>query len=308
MQILRPNQTFRILWVVADPNDATTYFPQITIKQTLNGVTLLSATNLVLDTTGRYYYDWIVPGDVNGGGTQIDVTVIVYTDSGHTTKSSVYTQENRVYNIFDLASLMRGGSGGGGLDESDIRKILAEFFKDFIIPNYEDHLAQLAGRMDKVYGSLGSIGGQLGSKNNQDVLDALSKLPKYGDALDKILSAATLITDALSGNQGQTLEGLQNLAAGIDSFKDKIGYISDWMNRTSQDLKEMPDSYASQAQELKSAIDDMKQNMRAVARVLASVQTMTVHTGVNLPGGEFLKEPEPKKNDYSKIVRKLMGV
>ena len=288
MEILRPNQTFRILFVIPDPNDSTTYYPQVQIKQTLTGTVLLSAGNLKLDVTGRYYYDWIVPGDTNGGGTQIDVTVTVYTDSGHTVLSQVYGRQNDVYNIFDLASLMRGGGGSSSsLDERDVARIIKKELALLIIP---DHGNSLAATQRMVLTLLERFGEGFPVKTNDDVLEALSKLPQYGQSLDKILSQAARMTDSLNGNHGQALEGMQNLAGSIGKVMDILTSFTKWMRSVEQSLGEMPEKFGGRAEKFEQSISQMEKSMKAIGRALSGIQTVTVHTGLSMPGEDLPKE------------------
>lgn len=126
---LRPGETFPLLWQVSDPNDTTTYFPQVVIK---NAVSLATLTTINLTAQGGNLYQntYQVPGDSSGLGSYITVTLTIYTDSGHTTVSPNYQVENRVYLVQERPShALFGGGGGYTLNLKDIRGLLDEYGK-----------------------------------------------------------------------------------------------------------------------------------------------------------------------------------
>ncbi len=302
MQILRPNQTFRVLWVTADPSDNTTYFPQVTIKETLSGKTLLAATNLVLDSAGRYYYDWIVPGDTNGGGTQIDVTVIVYTDSGHSLYSS-YERENRVYNIFDLASLMRGGGGGASFDWEDMRKLIKQELEGYKPFDYSGHFGSLQSNVFEASESVKILEKILSGKNNGDVLETLKNLPTYSKEFQQVADALSGLGDGIAGSKEFVLTGIQNLTESIGSLSDELGSIRQWINGSGQVMSQIPNDVNNRISQFEKHISSIEDRLKQFTRVISKIQYATLNS-------EMPELPEPAKEtpkkDYSFIAKKLV--
>lgn len=122
--ILQPQTAFPLVRQIANHLDATTYYVRAVVRdaagQTIDTVALAS------QGSQRYQTSWQVPADPSGQGRYISVVTSVYTDSGYTTKSDNYGDEETTYLIFDrVMPAMRGG-GSGGIDSRTLRRVIAE--------------------------------------------------------------------------------------------------------------------------------------------------------------------------------------
>ena len=90
--------------------------------------TTLDTVNLASQGSQRYQTAWQVAADPSGQGRYISIVTSVYTDSGYTTKSENYGDEENTYLIFDrvLPAMRGGGGGGGGVDAYTVRRIVKE--------------------------------------------------------------------------------------------------------------------------------------------------------------------------------------
>lgn len=122
MQLFTSNN-FTVVRQIANHTDATTYYVRAVIR---NAYTDAIITTLDLDSKGaqRYSKAWKVPADPSGEGFYVSIVTSVYTDSGYTTKSNDYGDEETTYLVVDRP---RSNNGGGyGLSGRDVRDIFSE--------------------------------------------------------------------------------------------------------------------------------------------------------------------------------------
>jgi hypothetical protein len=121
---LQPQKNFTVVRQIADHTDTATYYIRAVIR---NAYTDEIITTLNLEDKGgqRFKKDWQVPADPSEEGFYISIITSVYEDSGYTTKSGNYGDEENTYLVFDRIRANRGG-GGGGPDISSIRRVVKE--------------------------------------------------------------------------------------------------------------------------------------------------------------------------------------
>lgn len=127
--ILRPQKNFTVVRQLANHTDTATYYVRAVIRDAFTDEILAT---LDLDSKGgqRFSKAWLVAADVSGQGRDISIVTSVYTNSGYTTKSENYGDEENTH-IIENANFMGGGvsMGGGKLDSATIRRIFVEEFK-----------------------------------------------------------------------------------------------------------------------------------------------------------------------------------
>lgn len=122
--ILQPQVAFPIVRQIANHTDSTTYYVRAVVRNAAGDT--IDTVNLASQGSQRYQTSWRVPADTSGQGAYISIVTSVYTDSGYTTKSENYGDEETTYLIFDrVMPAMRGG-GGGALAARDVRDIVRE--------------------------------------------------------------------------------------------------------------------------------------------------------------------------------------
>lgn len=122
--ILQPQQDFPIVRQIANHTDATVYYVEAVVRDADGNI--LDSVRLVSQGDQRYQKRYRVPVDRSGSGAYISIITSVYTDAGYTTKSPNYGDEENTYLIFDRLVNRGGGSGGGNLEQGDIRRIIRE--------------------------------------------------------------------------------------------------------------------------------------------------------------------------------------
>lgn len=126
MQI-RPQETFPVLYQISDPSDSNTYYVRAVLRNSATGAILkvanLNYVNLTVDSgnSRRFSKNIQAPNDAAGTGFWMDVTISVYTDSGYTTKSTLYQENIDKYLVQERWNpFMASGGGGttmGGMDK-----------------------------------------------------------------------------------------------------------------------------------------------------------------------------------------------
>lgn len=184
MQIF-PQQNFTIVRQIADHTDVAIYYVRAVVR---NAFTDDIIATLDLDSKGsqRYKKDWHVPADRSGQGTWISIVTSVYEDSGYTTKSSLYGDEESSHLILARNNTSSGGGGmrgGSNLSIRDIKDAVREVVienkpKKIKIPNLKDiefpEQEPIEMRWDEVLKSI------------SDLNKAISKLPQEKTNLDPI--------------------------------------------------------------------------------------------------------------------------
>lgn len=168
---LIPQRNFTVVRQIADHTDVTTYYVRAVIRNAYTDVIL--ATLDLEDKTGqRFKKDWQVPADSSGEGFFVSIVTSVYTDSGYTTKSSDYGDEENSYLVINTPSSNHTGGGigmGGGLARRDIRDIVQEELEKFLvkleemkpepidIPKYEMRWEDILKAISKLETKIGGI-------------------------------------------------------------------------------------------------------------------------------------------------------
>ena len=139
--VLHPGNHFTVVRQIENHLDAATYYVQAVIRNAYTDA-VIETLDLTSRGSQRFSKNWLVPADPSGQGFYISIVTSVYTDSGYTTKSDNYGDQETTYLIEDR--VLRGG-GGGGLDAYTIRRILKE------------ELAKAAPTFEGIYGAIGAL-------------------------------------------------------------------------------------------------------------------------------------------------------
>jgi hypothetical protein len=119
---LQPQVAFPLTRQIANHLDTTVYYVRAVVRNALG--TIIDTVDLASQGEQRYQTSWRVPADPSGQGAYISIVTSVYTDSGYTTKSEAYGDEETTYLVFDR--VMPAMRGGGGVDYFTVRRIIKE--------------------------------------------------------------------------------------------------------------------------------------------------------------------------------------
>src|SRR5437773_720063 len=110
---ISPGEAFDVFYFVRNHLDATTYYVRAKIYDVRTGE-LLDTQNLTQSSTNSRLFIKTVQAqpDPTGYGRNIVAIATVYTDSGYTTKSESYEEQEQYYLIKSIPLML----GGGGVD------------------------------------------------------------------------------------------------------------------------------------------------------------------------------------------------
>jgi len=122
--LISPGEAFDVFYFVRNPLDPTNYYIQAKIYDVRTG-DLLDTQNLTQSATNSRLFIKTVqaPPDPAGYGRNIVAIASVYTDSGYTTKSDAYEEQEQYYLIKAVPPLL---GGGGGIDYQHLREMMEE--------------------------------------------------------------------------------------------------------------------------------------------------------------------------------------
>lgn len=225
--ILQPQRSFPIVRQIANHLDATSYFVQAIIRDAAGNI--LDTVNLDAKGSQRYQSAWQVVADPSGQGRYISIVTSVYTDSGYTTKSENYGDEETTYLVFDrVMPSIRGG--GGGLDSGTTRRIVSEELGKIVekipkpkkvkIPeqkDYEERLQELATSV--AYLS-----------------DLVEKLPTEKTSVQPVLTGLQTLAQIIQNKEVTPETDLSPVLMGMEELKETQRVAIDTLSSVVEDL------------------------------------------------------------------------
>lgn len=129
----RPQTQIYITYVIPNPSEASTFFPQAVVKNTKTGATV-ATVNLTQDANNslRYTGSFMAPADSTGDGYYLDVITTPYTDAGHTAASQNYWAATNQYFVYQAPS--NYGGGYMELTPKVVREIVEENIRSIKFP------------------------------------------------------------------------------------------------------------------------------------------------------------------------------
>ncbi len=122
---LIPQRVFTVVRQITNHTDTATYYVRAVIRNAYTDA-IIDTLNLTDKGGQRFKYDWQVPADPSGQGFYVSIVTSVYTDSGYTTKSENYGDEESTYLVSRNSTQGRLGGAGSGVDSFTVRSIIQE--------------------------------------------------------------------------------------------------------------------------------------------------------------------------------------
>lgn len=156
---LQPQGEFTVVRQIANHIDTDTYYVRAVIRYAYTDV-LIENLDLTSRGSQRFSKNWRAPADVSGQGYWISIVTSVYTDSGYTTKSENYGDEENTYLVQErvLGSLKSGA--GGGLDMRTTRRVVSEEIAKIKFPEqkeYDNKFSELSKGLEDIKALVGSL-------------------------------------------------------------------------------------------------------------------------------------------------------
>jgi hypothetical protein len=224
--IIQPQSAFPIVRQIANHLDSTTYYVRAVIRNASG--TIIDTVDLASQGGQRYQTSWRASADTSGQGMYISIVTSVYTDSGFTSKSPDYGDEENTYLVFDrVLPAMRGG--GAGLDARTVRRIVAEELEKLPEPHEVVIPPMPAMRWDEILLSQDVLRRRIEAVNDKPAPD-FTPLQKLLDVVkqtivDKPVTPATDITPILARLNDESDDKRiehDDLISRIDTFEEKI--------------------------------------------------------------------------------------
>lgn len=122
---ISPSEAFDVWYFIKNHTDSTTYYIRALVYDVKTGEVLATVNLDQSPTNSRLFIKTLqAPADPVGYGRNIVAIATVYTDSGYTTKSQDY-EEQEQYFLIKTAPVVLGG-GGGGIDLRALKEFIEE--------------------------------------------------------------------------------------------------------------------------------------------------------------------------------------
>lgn len=130
---LHPREKFVITRQLQNPYITDTFYVRAVIRNSRTGTTI-DTLDLVDQTGQRFTKEWLVPADPSGLGFYISIVTSVYDDSGYTTKTQNYGDEETTYLVQDRYIWNPNYPVGADIDYKRIKKMIDDAVKNIVIP------------------------------------------------------------------------------------------------------------------------------------------------------------------------------
>lgn len=296
---LRPGESFPITYRISDPSDTGTYYVQAKIYNSRTN-SLLATVNLADQGNGRFQNNYQVPGDSSGQGFYIDINVNVYDDSGYTSKSANYQQENRQYLVQERVNPFRfGGGGGADIDYKRIAKIISEVVATIKFPDMSAKMQEVYDCVKELETQCDSIQETLGSEDNSEITGLMAE---HKSVFESISSKVEDLKNGMDTLGEQVLTGVQNLADSVGQHADSLSTAVDEIRSVGDKADNASfkvDQIEGSIQEVKSSVEAVDNNVGALNEAFSHVETVRVKEGLPVTGAA----PKKPKQDFHAIAK-----
>lgn len=281
---IRPSSTFPIVRQIADPTDSATYYVRAVVRDSISGVTL-DTVNLVDQGGQRFTYNYPAPQDGSGFGRYIDVTTTVYSDSGYTTRTGVYADENQTYVVKEYTGNLGGaGSGGSDINYKKIRALLKEVIDEQEkvempeMPEQKDLMPAIVALESRIVGAISA----LPKPEKPEKIDLAPVLEKIDEAINTFLIAIDQKEVTPETDLSPILNALpvQELVGALEQTQALVQVITD----ASEKLTAMVESQA-----------ELDQLRTAAEQFTSAIKT------------KKLPAVKPQTNPFADRARRLLG-
>ncbi len=205
--ILNPQNYFTVVRQINNHTDTATYYVKAVIRNAYTD-TIIDTLQLTDKGGQRFKKDWLVPADPSGQGFYISIVTSVYTDSGYTTKSENYGDDENTYLIQDRV-INRGGGGDNSLDMVSIRQAIREEIANIpkVTEKWEEILLAIANL-------------DIPKDNTKQIIDEIKKISKQ--IKDKEVTPKTDLTPILDYLKNDEKVDISPLLYMVDNVEARV--------------------------------------------------------------------------------------
>jgi hypothetical protein len=182
---ISPGEPFDLFYFLRNHTDGTTYYVRAIISDLRTGEVLQTVDLDQAATNARLFIKSVqAPPDSTGYGRNIVAIATVYTDSGYTTKSPDYEEQEQYY----LIKSSQNFGGGGGVDYRVVRDIFSEELTKHR-QSTKEPLTVADMPFQAVFGAIGALTREVGlipkeHANTDGVTGALADLQHSIETID----------------------------------------------------------------------------------------------------------------------------
>lgn len=265
MQV-NPNEKIQLAALVGDTTDATVYYVQAVMRDTMAN-TVLGTVNLTRDSVnGRRFYGFIqAPSNNTPTGRFIDITITFYTNAGYTVKAANLPETINTYIVAQRWNYALDGDGTGdpfSSFSSNVSEMMDKRFR-MLMPLFAEF-----GKVHKALKSLPSAlipeddtGAEDGEKSiHKGISEALRAVMKEHDN-SKMIGEIKLLSEAmhalLKGSEGSNEESrkaAREASAKISQAAETI--IASYMYHSVKELPVVSRSPAPEEGSMEEALSE----------------------------------------------------
>lgn len=275
---ISPGEPFDVFYFLRNPFDSTTYFVRAKVYDVRTGELLSTIALDQSPTNSRLFIKTVqAPPDPSGYGRNIVAIASVYTDSGFTTQSESYEEQEQYY-LIKTAPLMLGG---GGIDMRAIREMVEEIVEKGIqkipVPAKAPELPSEA-----LFGAIGALQREI------------NRVPKEID-LSAVSQSLSAIQEAISAIPQPEKPDLSAIEQAINHTLFEVAQLRPFMQQVG----------AAISATLERLIKE--QGTTLVAEVEGGLKDLMGRQELTIPLNSLLKDksqPTPSPVDVSYLMKK----
>ena len=293
MLSINPGTNFPIVRKLGDPADVGTNYVRAVVRNSATGV-ILETINLVDQGVQRFtsFYkvgpaeDWF-----------FDITTTVYTDSGYTTKSDVYSEENDTYHVQVIMTpqLQNVALQGGGSDINykKIESIVRDVVEGRKTLNKDDitNSTQNLAKKDEIVNTIATL--------RKDIMASISSISSQ----IKVIKIPETDLKPLT-NMVKALEGV------FTTISNKKIDVSELQNIVSSSMNRLENQSNTSQTTLRSMMDSIKSSVETLIqdRILnRNKKILELKDTIVEIFGEAEKVTEERKTIDEGRIKKLIG-
>ncbi len=275
---LQPGKNFTIVRQLGMPGDVATYYVQAVVKNSSTGATI-EAVNLTDNGSQRFTGVFQVPQDTSGQGLNIDITTTVYTDSGYSTQSNIYTIDNSAYLVFDRLvgrNIAVGGFGADNVDYKRVKKIVEEVVATIKVEEArvepKNEVVDLSPVLNSISAVMNKIDAVDTKSRDTSILSAINKIKAdiksavdikdIHSKLNKIYEVIYAESESNNQSRAATSQELKTLLNESKALLEKVDETIIKTNTYSEDVKLSTDK--EKMKELKNYIGELGNTLTKV--------------------------------------------